>query len=131
MKKLLIILLLSLLPACVTNPRLDIYGMPHPPKDGTQDYRDGWQAGCETGMATYSGSYLRNRYNTNVDGERMTNKHYNRGWELGQRYCSYYANTYLANKEFTDSDLRSDETWFSVKADDSWFSYEGWDKFGW
>jgi hypothetical protein len=53
---------------------------------------------------------------------------------LGQRYCSYYSATYLANTEmayasndnYTKSDLRAKNTLFDLKSD-GFFSYEsGW-----
>lgn len=129
MKKYSLILLL-MLTACY-NPRLNIATMPKAPVDGPPEYIAGWKAGCETGMATYGNSYLRTKYSANVDGYRMENQNYNKGWELGQRYCSYYSATYLANKEmayvsgddYTKSDLRAENTWFSMQSD-GWFSYE-------
>lgn len=136
MKKFSLILLLALT-ACY-NPRLTMATMPKAPTEGPPEYIAGWSAGCETGMATYGNSYYRTRYKTNVDGESMKNPLYNKGWELGQRYCSYYSATYLSNKEmayasndhYTKSDLRADDTWFNLKSD-GFFSYEGFDKFTW
>ena len=96
--------------------------MPKPPTEGPQEYIMGWKAGCETGMTTYSNSYMRTKYQTNVDGRMMQNRYYNRGWELGQRYCSYYSSTYLSNKEFFKKDLRNDEKWFNLESD-GFFNY--------
>ena len=129
MKKYYLILLLALT-ACY-NPKLNMAVMPKVPTNGPPAYIAGWKAGCETGMASYGNSYLRTRYKTNVDGRMMANPHYNKGWELGQRYCSYYSSTYLANTEmaslsndsYTSSDLRSSNTWFDLKSD-GFFSYE-------
>ncbi|MCE3232150.1 MAG: hypothetical protein K0R98_407 [Rickettsiaceae bacterium] len=120
---------LLLLTAC-QNSRLDITGMPHPPKEGPPEYIAGWKAGCETGMTSYSSDYLRTRYSTNVDGHMMEDPYYNKGWELGQSYCSYYVSSYLSNKEFASNDLRSNDTWFNLKSD-GFFSYKGIDKFSW
>ena len=136
MKKYSLVLLL-LLAACY-NPRLDIATMPKPPKHGHPSYIDGWQAGCETGMTAYGNSYMKTRYRTNFDGHRMEDPIYSRGWSLGQRYCSYYSSTYLANTElaylsndsYTSSDARGEDTWFSLKSD-GWFSYDGFDRFSW
>ena len=136
MKKYIIgFLLLCTLTACY-NPHLNIKAMPDAPTQGPPEYIAGWKAGCQTGMTAYSNSYLRTRYRTNVDGHLMQNPHYNKGWELGQRYCSYYTSTYLANTEmaslsndnYTKSDLRSDNTWFSLKSD-GFFTYNMFDKF--
>jgi hypothetical protein len=75
-------------------------------------------------MATYSNAYYRNRYSTNVNGQMMRNPRYNKGWETGQSYCSYYVSTYLGNPEFTKSDLRASDKWFTV-AGDGFFNYTG------
>ncbi|GEM_PF-6438641 len=135
--KITIVLSMMMLGACY-NPKLNITSMPNVPTQGPPDYIDGWKAGCETGMATYSNSYLRSRYRTSVDPARMTNPVYNKGWELGQRYCSYYVSTYLSNTEmasltndeYTRSDLRESNTWISLETDE-YFSYEGFDTFTW
>lgn len=129
MKKYSLVLLL-VLTACY-NPNLNIATMPKVPTQGSNEYITGWRAGCETGMATYSNSYMRTRYKTNVDGRMMQNRDYNKGWELGQRYCSYYSATYLGNTEmayvskdkYTKSDLRADNSWFGLKSD-GFFSYQ-------
>ncbi len=129
-KNILTICLVILLNACANQP-LNIYGMPKAPKTGPAEYIQGWHAGCETGMTAYSTDYLRSTYRTNVDGYMMQNKYYAKGWELGQSYCSYYVSTYLSNKnEFTDKDLRSGNTWFSMKSD-GFFSYKNMDSLDW
>ncbi|MDB2415519.1 hypothetical protein N9W34_07080 [Rickettsiales bacterium] len=133
MKKYILALLVIMATGC-QNPQLNIATMPKAPEYGPPEYIAGWKAGCQTGMTTYSNSYYRNRYKTNVDGHMMQNPYYNKGWELGQRYCSYYSSTYLANTEmaslsndrYTKSDLRADNSWFQLESD-GWFSYEGMD----
>jgi hypothetical protein len=121
--------ILFLLTAC-QNSRLDITGMPHPPTQGPPEYIEGWQAGCETGMSTYGSDYTRIRYGANVDGHRMEDPNYNKGWELGQSYCSYYVSTYLSNRELSDDDLRQDDQWIKLKSD-GFLSYKGIDRVGW
>ncbi len=129
-RNIITICLVLLLNACANQP-LNIYAMPKAPKAGPQEYIQGWNAGCETGMTAYSTDYLRAKYRTNVDGYMMRNKYYAKGWELGQNYCSYYVSTYFSNKsEFTDKDLRQDNTWFSMKSD-GFFSYKNADSLGW
>jgi hypothetical protein len=130
MKKIFIILLITITTSACANNALDIYGMPKPPKNGPAEYIEGWKAGCQTGMTAYSSYYLRTRYSTNVNGEMMSHPHYNTGWNLGLRYCQYYVSTYLSNKELGHGDLRADNTWFSVKSD-GFFSYKGVEKIDW
>ena len=96
--------------------------MPEAPKEGPPEYIAGWKDGCKTGMTAYSNSYLRTLYGVEVDAEAMQNVHYNKGWRLGNRYCSYYVSRYLTlgyidNPGFKGSDLRSEDTWFSLKSD--------------
>lgn len=137
MKNILTLALILTLTACY-NPRFNVATMPKPPQFGPEEYKQGWKAGCETGMATYSNSYYRTKYKTNVDGNMMKNANYNKGWELGQRYCSYYSSTYLANTEmaslsddsYSKSDLRAENTWFTLKSD-GFFSYDGFSTFSW
>jgi hypothetical protein len=126
MKKYIIIILLFLT-AC-QNPRLNITGMPHPPTGGSPEYIAGWNDGCQTGGTSYSSDFLRTRYGTAVNGYAMENPDYNKGWELGSSYCSYYVSSYLSQKEFFPNDLRSDDTWFTM-SDDGFFSYKGIDTF--
>lgn len=98
--------------------------MPHPPKVGPQDYLQGWEDGCRTGIASYGNSYLRTHYQTSVNAEKMKLPHYQKGWEVGQSYCSYYTSSYLSNTELTQNDARSSNTWFSLKGD-GFFNYSG------
>lgn len=128
MKKILLLLVL-LIPACATQS-LATYGMPKAPKVGPREYVEGWKAGCQTGMTAYSSDYLRSRYSANVDGNRMADPVYNKGWELGLSYCQYYASTYLSNPEFNKSDIRNNNTWVSMESD-GFFSYKGIDKVDW
>lgn len=125
MKKLLLLLVL-LLPACATQT-VTSYGMPKAPTQGPQEYIEGWKAGCQTGMTAYGSDYLRTRYSANVDGNKMANPEYNKGWELGNSYCQYYVSTYLSNPEFNKQDIRSDNTWFTMHTD-GLFSYQGVEK---
>lgn len=121
LKKLLILSLFSLA-ACGHDARLNITGMPNAP-EGPPEYVEGWEAGCRTGMSAYSGNHLKYRYKVDVDGARMTNVLYNRGWELGQSYCSYYTSAYTGSREFTKADWRGGSTWFKVENTDGFFSY--------
>lgn len=122
-----LILVIGLLSAC-QNSKLNITGIPHPPTEGPQEYIIGWQQGCETGMTAYSNSYLRNQYQVRVNSQMMQNPHYQKGWEIGQTYCSYYISSYLSNKELADKDLRSPNTWMKIKSD-GFFSYTGFESF--
>jgi len=136
MKKYIIITALLMLTACY-NPNLNIATMPKPPTKGPTEYKQGWQDGCETGMVTFGNSYTRLRYKTKVDSRMMSNNAYRKGWEVAQRYCSYYIATYLSNTElshatnddYTKSDLRSSDTWVR-ETSDGFFSYDGFASFG-
>lgn len=123
LKRIIILAAIAIsLSACAGSSELNITGMPHEPKKGPPEYIAGWKAGCQTGMATYSNLYYRNKYSTSVNPQMMQNARYNKGWELGQSYCSYYSATYLANKEFKQADLRADNTWFTMSGD-GFFNY--------
>ena len=135
--KVFLLITLLVIPGCY-NSGLNIATMPKPPLIGPPEYIAGWEAGCETGMSSYSNSYYRTRYSAKVDGHMMNDANYNTGWDLGQRYCSYYTSTYLVNNElsyvsndeYSKSDLRADNNWFNLKSD-GFFSYEHNDNFGW
>lgn len=120
-KTIFIILILLATSACQSS-KLDIYGMPKPPKEGPQEYITGWTDGCKTGMTSYGSYYLKAKYQVNVKPNMMRDFRYNKGWELSQRYCSYYISTYLSNNELTDYKVRSDNTLFSLQSD-GFFEY--------
>jgi hypothetical protein len=135
MKNIILIFILLCLASCYGN-KFNIATMPKPPKEGPPEYIEGWKDGCSTGLTTYSNSFYRTKYKTMINGHKMENLYYHKGWELGQRHCSYYSSTYLSNNElsrvsgdfYANKDLRSDNTWFSLKSD-GFFSYEGFDIF--
>jgi len=128
-KKIIIILLLLTTAAC-TSDKLNTFGMPKDPKVGPDEYKQGWHDGCKTGMNTYGSSYMRTKYKTTINAQMMQNPYYRRGWDIGQRYCSYYISTYLSNHEFFANDLRSKNTWVKLQSD-GLFSYTGWTTFKW
>ena len=129
MKKILILIAFCIaVSGCYSAPgKLNTFAMPHPPKTGPVEYRTGWTDGCKTGMTTYSNAHLRTQYQTTVNAESMKHTHYQKGWEVGQSYCSYYISSYFSNTEIIKNDVRSDNTWLSVQSD-GFFSYEGFDK---
>lgn len=122
--------IIMVLCASCHDARLQGFGLPHPPQEGPPEYIAGWRDGCETGMTAYSSDYMRTRYKTAIDTTQVQNAIYRRGWEVGQRYCSYYLSTYLNNKEFFSNDLRSENAWMTLKSD-GFFSYKGWETFDW
>ncbi len=123
---LIILFLLNLVCACYSERFSSYPGMPKPPKTGPQEYLVGWQDGCSTGMTSYSSDYLRSQYKTRANGEMMRHPYYQKGWEVGQSYCSYYLSTYLSNHELASNDLRSSPTWYHLKHDkNDLFSYTG------
>lgn len=117
--------------ACANKGKFMGMGLPQGPKTGPYEYRLGWQNGCQTGITAYSSDYLKTVNTTKIDGKMMRDPYYNKGWELGQTYCSYYITTYLNNnnKELGLSDSRSSNHWFEVKSNDNFFSYKGWSSF--
>jgi hypothetical protein len=127
MKKFYIISLCLLLCSCYSTSKFDHFAMPNAPKTGPQNYLQGWNDGCRTGMTSYSNSHLRTQYQTTVNAEKMRLPEYQKGWEVGQSYCSYYISSYLANTELVKNDARTQNNWFTLKSD-GFFSYSGFDK---
>lgn len=121
--KITLLAAISFLSACNHMPvKAAGIGMPKAPTEGPEEYIIGWKDGCKTGMSSYSSSYLRTMYGVTVDADAMKNINYSKGWRLGNRYCSYYTSRnltlgYFDNAGFKDSDLRSDNTWFSLESD--------------
>ncbi len=123
----LVLLALVLATACQST-NLKTVGLPKAPTKGPKEYINGWTSGCQTGMTAYTNNYYRASYKVQVDPKMMRHPYYQKGWEVGQSYCSYYMSTYLANKEFFSNDLRSENTWFKLKGD-GMFSYKNITKF--
>lgn len=127
-----IVAILLSVSACGTG-RFNHVGMPKPPTEGPPDYIAGWEDGCETGMTTYSHSFMQTRYKANINAQMMaTNQNYNKGWRLGNKYCTYYTSRYMTlgyidAPGFNDSDLRSEDTWFFNGADDGFSLFKGWE----
>lgn len=114
------IFLILLLAGCNTSRNGNFFsfkGMPKPPTEGPPEYIAGWEDGCQTGMTAYSTTMLRTFHTAQVNAPMMSNTNYNKGWRLGNRYCNYYTSRYLSmgyfdDDSFSNSDLRSDNTWF-------------------
>lgn len=61
------------------------------PKDAPKDYVDGWQAGCESGLASMTNDYFRTFYKFKSDPSRTTVSLYYKPWKDAYNYCRHYA----------------------------------------
>lgn len=98
------ILLLIMLTACVPpgpifadnplwKPRPS--GMGGPPEHAPQEYRMGWDDGCETGLSTMSTGFYKSFYKYKQSDELANNAMYYKAWKDAYKYCRQYAFKYV------------------------------------
>lgn len=88
LKKLLVVIfsLLLSLGGCAAPKPLGLAKTP----DGPPNFRQGWEDGCETGMATESNSYYKTFYKFKQDPYQVTDPMYFETWVDAFRYCRDY-----------------------------------------
>ena len=97
LKKLLIIIALLMLTACGSTGKAitDVFRpMPwlleHYPENAPEPYKQGWQHGCESGMAAMTNDYYRTFYRFKNDPEQVRNPVYYKPWKDAYNYCRHY-----------------------------------------
>lgn len=95
MKKLTIITALLILSSCsyINNPTpYGMYrGMENGAPQGTPNFRSGWKAGCESGLAAYGTLHYKATHKFEYDPYQLDNNEYHAAWRLGFRHCRWYA----------------------------------------
>lgn len=66
------------------------FAMGGPQQDAPQDYLDGFNDGCETGMATMSTNWYKTFYRFKQDTARLHNQLYYQAWKDAYTYCRQY-----------------------------------------
>jgi len=87
-------------------------GMGHAPSDASPIYKEGWNDGCETGLAAYGNDIYKAMYKFKQDPEKMRDRSYYRAWNDALNYCRSYVNRYLTDglldlEPFSAYDLRN------------------------
>ena len=61
------------------------------PKDAPPDYVEGWQHGCESGLAAMTNDFYRTFYKFKSDETQIKNPNYYKPWKDAYNYCRHYA----------------------------------------
>lgn len=64
--------------------------MPRPPEGGPQEFQQGWQDGCETGMAAHGNDVFRSSFDFTQDPSLVLNPIYYKAWKDAENYCRTY-----------------------------------------
>lgn len=64
------------------------------PKTGPEEYRKGWDDGCDSGVAAGGTLWQKIMYNFSKDPNMLENAHYKQGWNEGFSYCRFYNASY-------------------------------------
>jgi hypothetical protein len=62
----------------------------HMPKDGSAEYNQGWQEGCESGMSGMTNSFYSSFYYFKQDRNMLKNEVYYKAWKDSYDYCKGY-----------------------------------------
>ena len=61
------------------------------PEGGSVEFNQGWEDGCETGLAAYGGGHYRNLgHKFKQDYKMIHNPDYYRAWQDAYSYCRWY-----------------------------------------
>jgi hypothetical protein len=63
----------------------------HMPAHAPVPYKEGWQDGCQSGMAAGGNDLYRATYSHHIEVSKVQNKHYLQGWKDAEPYCRHYA----------------------------------------
>lgn len=89
-----ILLLCSMLTACVggvpnsMRPANRLFE--HMPENGSDEYKQGWTEGCESGMSGMTNSFYQSFYVFKQDNQLLTNEVYYKAWKDSYDYCKGY-----------------------------------------
>lgn len=64
------------------------------PKFGTQEYRKGWDDGCDSGISAGGTLWQKIAYSFFRDPNMLGDVHYQQGWDEGFSYCRFYNDSY-------------------------------------
>ncbi|MCE3232151.1 MAG: hypothetical protein K0R98_408 [Rickettsiaceae bacterium] len=86
--------LLLLLTACsyINSPApVNVYkGMTDGAPEGTPAFREGWKAGCESGIAAIGSLHYKATHSFTYDETRLDDDEYHNAWRMGFRHCRWY-----------------------------------------
>jgi hypothetical protein len=99
-RKFILLILVCLVASCAmingsgkTRPGMPPF-MPGPPKGGPPEFQEGWQDGCETGIAAHGSSYYRSTFKFTQNPSLVMNPIYYKAWKDGENYCRTYIFAY-------------------------------------
>ncbi len=69
-------------------------GMYNGAPEGSESFRSGWKAGCDSGMAAYGPLQYKYRYSYTYDENMLDNEEYHNAWRLGFRHCRWYVGSW-------------------------------------
>lgn len=65
-------------------------GMRDGAPEGSDTFRDGFKAGCTSGMAAYGPYHYKVMYDYTYDANMVQNAEYHNAWRIGFRHCRWY-----------------------------------------
>jgi hypothetical protein len=76
----------------ITHPTpFGIYnGMRDGAPEGTESFREGWKAGCESGMSALGSLHYKFTHHYTYDEARLNDEEYYSAWKNGFRHCRWY-----------------------------------------
>ena len=67
------------------------FGLTGPSQDAPENYLDGWNDGCETGIGTMSTTWYKTFYGYKINTHMMEDAEYSRAWRDAYTYCRHFA----------------------------------------
>lgn len=75
-------------------------GMAEVDPNAPPNYQQGWNDGCDSGLAAYGGSsYTWTGYKFKQDYTKLDDKEYYGAWQQGWLYCRWYVWNYVVRQE--------------------------------
>ena len=74
-------------------------GMRDEAPEGTETFRDGWKAGCHSGLAAYGFMQYKYAYSYTYDENMLGSDEYHNAWRLGFRHCRWYVAQWYRNDD--------------------------------
>lgn len=72
-------------------------GMNGKSPDGTPSFKQGWEAGCESGISAYGSLHHKSTHDFKYDANKLHDNEYHAAWTIGFRHCRWYSSEWERN----------------------------------
>jgi hypothetical protein len=72
-------------------------GMRDGAPEGTDTFREGWKAGCESGMSAVGSLHYKFTHHYTYDQTKLDNDEYQDAWRMAFRHCRWYTAEWQKN----------------------------------